>query len=287
MVILRNNLLVAFERVVTLGTVHAAAADLKLTQVAVTKRIKALEAGLKATLFLRSRRGMSLTDEGKALLQYCKSIQGAEGELLGKISGANREDISLTIVGPTSFVSRRLPACCRPLYQKHPFLRLHLRSDDHSNLIELVRRGEADFAIVPPSQVPNEMQSKMLKSDRYLLLASPKWKDRPLSDILEQERIIDFYESDSTTLNYLRQFGLNDRARRSRLFVNENDALVDYLKAGIGYGTLTESVARPYLDSGELIALNKGKAIEDPLALVWYARSKEMAYFEDIVRSIK
>jgi DNA-binding transcriptional LysR family regulator len=54
----------AFLATVELGTVHAAAEKMGLTQTAVTQRIKALEADLGLTLFLRSRRGMALTEDG-------------------------------------------------------------------------------------------------------------------------------------------------------------------------------------------------------------------------------
>jgi DNA-binding transcriptional LysR family regulator len=73
MLILTNPLLEAFEAVVRLGTTHAAAQELRITQTAITQRIKALEEGLSLTLFLRSRRGMSITDEGKALRNFAAS----------------------------------------------------------------------------------------------------------------------------------------------------------------------------------------------------------------------
>lgn len=68
---------------------------------------------------------------------------------------------------------------------------------------------------------------------------------------------------------------------------NENEALIQYFRSGVGFGTLTESVAKPYLESGELARLNKGQAMEDPLALVWYARARQIAYFKEIVQAIK
>lgn len=287
MVSLKNDLLVAFEKVATLGTVHAAAEDLHLTQAAVTKRIRLLEANLGISLFLRSRRGMFLTEEGKAVLQFNKQISEAEGHLLASLKGSERPEIALTVIGPTTFVSTRLQQSCKDLYARFPFLLLHLRSDDHSNLVETVRRGEADLAIVNPSLVPKEMESKVLKPDRFFLVASPKWKSRVLTDILNTERIIDFYESDQTTLNYLKKFNLDKNIGRSRLFVNENEALIHYFIAGIGFGTLAESIAQKYFDSGELIRLNGGKVFEDTLALIWYARSRKMQYFDELVRSIK
>lgn len=287
MVVLKNPLLLAFERVADLQTVHAAAADLGLTQAAVTKRLRLLESDLGITLFLRSRRGMSLTEEGKALLQFCKTSNEAEGQLLSKLKGRSMMEVSLTIAGPTSAISSRINKDCLPLYSKHPYLRLHFKSEDHANLIEMIRQGKADLAIVAPNLVPNEMDSKMLKPDRYLLVGSAKWQGRPLSEILEQERIIDFYESDTTTLTYLRKFGLEKSKRPDRLYVNENTALIRMFAHGIGFGTLTEDIAKPFIESGELIKLNRGQVLEDPLALTWYPRHEKSDYFHEIIRSIK
>jgi DNA-binding transcriptional LysR family regulator len=69
--------------------------------------------------------------------------------------------------------------------------------------------------------------------------------------------------------------------------VNENEALIRMFMAGIGYGTLTEDIAKPFLDSGELIKLNRGQVLEEPLALVWYSRHEKVDYFSDLIRSIK
>jgi LysR family transcriptional regulator (chromosome initiation inhibitor) len=286
MTILRNALLVAFERVCALGTTHAAARELKLTQTGVTQRIKSLERELGLTLFLRSRRGMQVTEEGRALLQLCRAGRELEGQFLSQVSGSGRRDVSLTLAGPTSALSTRVATAVVPVYQRNPFLRLHLLCDDHSDLIASLRRGEADLAVVAPALVPLEMDSKLLKPDRYLLVACPKWKGRRLQDIVEQERVIDFYESDRTTARYLTEFSLG-RPARERIFVNENEALVRLFAAGVGFGTLTESVARPHLESGSLIALNKGQALEDALALAWFPRPRKMAYFEDLVRAVR
>lgn len=287
MVVLKNPLLIAFERVAELKTVHAAATDVGLTQAALTKRLRLLEAELEVTLFLRSRRGMTLTEEGKALLQFCKTSNEAEGQLLSKLKGASKMQVSLTIAGPTSAISSRINKDCLSLYSKYPYLRLHFQSEDHANLIEMIRLGKADLAVVSPNIVPNEMDSKLLKPDRYLLVASAKWQGKPLAEILENERIIDFYESDQTTFNYLRKFGLENSKKPDRLFVNENSALIRMFSAGVGYGTLTEDIAKPFLESGELIKLNRGQVFEDPLALAWYQRHEKSDYFRDITRSIK
>ena len=286
MIILRNPVLLAFEAVHEQGTTHAAAKALGLTQTGITQRIKTLEGELGITLFLRSRRGMKITPEGRALLQLCREARELEAHFLGEIAGDQRREVELTLAGPTSALSTRVASDVLPLYLKHPFLRLHLRSEDNADLVAQVKRGEADLVIVTPSEIPHEMEGKNLRPDRYLLVGSSRWKGRRLNDILGTERVIDYYEKDLTTARYLEHFSLGKPAR-ARLYANENEALVRLFSAGAGFGTLTESVAKPHLESGELITLNKGLALEDPLALAWYPRTRRTPYFDDVIKAIR
>lgn len=282
-----RDLLKAFEKTVECGTVHAAAKELSLTQTAVTQRLKLLEEDIGASLFTRSRKGMVLTAEGSLLLQYAQELKSLDGKFRAKIFGESRESVHLTVVGPTSVISTRIARSCEKLYFKYPFLNLHLQSGDQADRVELVKSGKAELAIVAPQLVPNELTGKKLQPDRYLLVASAKWKSRKLADILKKERIVDFSQTDETTFDYLKQFGFECGSGRPRLFVNENEALIHFFKTGIGFGVLTEEIARPHIESGKLIALNRGSALEDPLALVWYPREQMPDYLTDIISAIR
>lgn len=276
----------AFLAVVRQGTVHGAAEDLRLTQTGVTQRVRSLEKELETTLFLRSRKGMTLTKEGEALLRYCQGAEDLEGMAMSQITRAGTDKpIHVTLVGPTSVMTARITGLCSPLYARWPQLYLHFLICDLPDRISLVRSGQATLAIVPPAQVPNEMDSKKLKPDKYVLVASPKWKGRRLSEILEQERVIDFSDSDPTTQNYLRSFQL--KAVRPRLFVNNNEAIIWLFKKGVGFGTLTQEIARSHLDTGTLITLNGGAVMEDPLALAWYPRPQMPGYLQEIIQAVK
>jgi len=231
--ILKNDLLQAFEAIIRSGTVHGAGASLGLTQTAITQRIKALETGLGVTLFLRSRKGMTLTEEGQTLLQYTKASNELLSAYSARLMGEEEPTVALTLIGPTNALSTRIADNLVPIYKKYPSLLLHLRSDDRANRIELLKSGQADLIIVPPDDVPNELDSK------------------------------------------------------PRLFVNENETLIRLFAEGVGFGTLTEDVAKPHLASGDLILLNKGQTLEDPLALAWYPRPQRPRYFDDLIHGIK
>ncbi len=278
----------AFIAIVRQGTVHGAAKDLHLTQTGVTQRIRAIEKELGTTLFLRSRKGMKLTQEGEALFRYCKGAEDLEGETLSQILGAATDrPIYITAVGPTSVMTARIADQCASLYSEWPNLYLNFVISDSVDRLNMIRSGQASLAIVPPEQVPNEMDSKRLKPDKYILVGSPKWKGRRLSDLLEHERVIDFDESDHTTLNYLKKFDLVSQLKKPRLFVNNNEAIIKYFSRGIGFGTLTQEIAKPLLDAGDLTVLNGGAVMEDPLALVWYPRPEMPPYFKAIINSIR
>lgn len=278
----------AFVSIVRNHTVHGAAKELKLTQTGVTQRIRALESQLGVTLFTRSRRGMMLTQEGEALNRYCMGAGDLEGLALNQILGAGRSSaIRVNISGPTSIMTSRIVPSCISLYEKFPALFLNFEMNDSETRVSQLRQGLAHLVIIPPEQVANEMDSKMLKADQYVLVGSPKWKNRKIAEIVKNERMIDFYESDQTTFKYLKKFSLFQDSIHDRLFANNNDAIVRLFSAGVGYGTLTLEVALPHVERGEIIVLNSRMTLEDSQALAWYPRPKVPAYFKAVIDSIK
>lgn len=231
---------------------------------------------------------MKLTQEGEALLRYCKGAEDLEGQVLSQIIGAgNEKPAYVTVVGPTSVITARVVDQCSGLYTAWPNLYLNFIISDSVDRLGLVRSGQASIAIISPEQVPNEMDSKTIKPDKYILVATPRWRGRRMAEILEKERVIDFNESDQTTLNYLKKFDLVSLLGKPRLFVNNNEAIIKLFRSGAGFGTLTQEIAKPYLESGDLIALNGGALMEDPLAIAWYPRPEMPGYFKAIVGLIK
>jgi LysR family transcriptional regulator (chromosome initiation inhibitor) len=278
----------AFIAITKCQTVQGASKELAITQTGVTQRIRALERQLSATLFTRSRRGMMLTHEGHALLRYCQAARDLEGEALAQIqAGGIRSQVRVTITGPTSIMSSRISEQTLATLEKYPEVLLTLKVSDLESRIDDLRSGHAQFAVVSHESVAREMDSKILKAEKYVLVGTKKWKGRKTLDIIKDERVIDFDLTDQTTHHYLRKFKLETSARQERHFVNNNDSLIKFLSAGLGYGVLTAEVAKPWLDSGELIVLNGGATMENPLALAWYPRSEMQGYFQEIIRSIR
>lgn len=277
----------AFMAIVKHKTVHGAASAIHLTQTAVTQRIRSLEKQLKITLFVRTRRGMLLTQEGEALLRYCQAAKALEGEALAYIQKTGTEtEIELTISAPTSIMRARIVPACLPIMQSFPNLLMHFDVDDGEDRHEKLRAGLADLVILRKEHVRPEMQHKMLLPEEYVLVGSAKWKGRRLKEIIQNERIIDFDQTDTVTFDYLKHYDLLDIAKHSRYFVNRTENLALMVAAGIGYTTLAKEFAKPYVDKHELIILNQAKTLNISLMLAWFDRPEPPTYFSAVVKSI-
>lgn len=277
----------AFMAIVKHKTVHGAASAIHLTQTAVTQRIRSLEKQLKVTLFVRSRRGMVLTQEGEALLRYCQAAKSLEGEALAQIQKTGTEtEVELTISAPTSIMRARIVPSCLSIMQSFPNLLMHFDVDDGEDRHEKLRAGLADLVILREEHLRPEMEYKNLHPEEYVLVGSAKWKGRRLKEIIQNERIIDFDQDDTVTFDYLKEYDLFDEAQHSRYFVNRTENLALMVSAGIGYTTLAKEFAKPYVKNHELIILNHEKTLNIPLVLAWFDRPEPPTYFSAVVEAI-
>ncbi|KTD74955.1 LysR family transcriptional regulator [Legionella waltersii] len=265
-------------------SMHAAAKAIHLTQTAVTQRIRTLETRLQTTLFIRTHHGVLLTSEGEALLRYCYATQELEGHALANINGAGVEaTVRLSISGPTSIMTSRIIPKCRTLMRKYPNLLLSFDINDSPQRINSLQTGASHFVIIEPQYVFKEMQIKPIKAEQYVLVGPSSWKNRDLKEILQAERIIDFDESDTMTLNYLKHYDLLKHIRPERHFVNINESLLGLFIEGYGFGVLSTELCQPYLDQNQLSVLNSGQSYENALVLAWYMRNEPPSYFADVI----
>lgn len=274
----------AFWAVVQKGTVQEASQILGITQTGVTQRIRSLEKQLQTTVFIRSRKGMKLTTEGESLLQYVKVSIENEGMALSKIQKAAFEhNIEIGISGPSSILRSRVIPNLLALKTKLPKIRFRFDLSDGSGNQEKLKNGHCDLAILEHHHVTKEMDSRILKAERYKLYVPKIWKKRKLTEIVENEAIIDFDAADRMTFQYLEKYRLKNKIQADRHYANNTDALMSMIEQGLGYSVLSEEFAKK---NGEIYDISPDQHLDYKIALAWYYRPEMPEYFKAIVKAL-
>lgn len=242
-----------------LGNITAAAKRLYLTQPSVTKHIQKLEEQLGCKLFVRTKRGVSLSSEGQLLMARvgpaCRMIIAAERELHSLHS---LESGSVSIVSTEmSFKSYVLPAT-ESFTRKHPGIKIKFASALNESMVKMLRTGQVDIAIMhEPFQRAEDMTVEVIdQMDEYMVCGSR------FAELTERENspaeLIKYpfvsMPQGSSTMEYLRRyfdrFGLTFDPD---IELTTIELMVQAIESGLGIGILPERVARPKIEDGSIL----------------------------------
>lgn len=178
------TLLRAFVTVARLGNLTRAAAQLHLTQPAVSLQIKNLQETLGVALFARTAHGLVLTRDGQALLPHAERALAAAGDV-ERAAAALRQEVRGrlrigTILDPNFL---RLGGFLKQLVETYPQIEPALRHGMSGWVAEQVRAGELDvgYYIGQPAEegMPEGLfRAATLTRFQYRVLAPAGWKDR-------------------------------------------------------------------------------------------------------------
>jgi DNA-binding transcriptional LysR family regulator len=205
----------AFSEVARLGNLSRAAKTLSVTQPALTARLQGLERELGADLFVRSPRGMSLTDAGRALLPYAQRAmaQVLEGQKAVEDlrSGKTGE---LFIAAAPAVSTYVLPSVLKAFQTSHPHVRMGVRTGHTEEVLEMVLRRDVDLGVGRPIQHP-DVELIPVFDDELVLVVSRHHpfakRDRIRLQELAEERLILFDRASSyyeLTSSLIRQAGV-------------------------------------------------------------------------------
>src|SRR5947199_1377162 len=163
-----------FIAVATFGGFHRAAETLRLSQPAVSARIKALEESLGSTLFTRSHTGLTLSEAGRILKPYAEQLlrtaslaRQAVHELKPSSGGP------LQIAAALSISVYFLPDVLKHFQRAHPKVAISIHPGHSKEVLEMVLRGEAEIGLARSLHHP-EVETISLRDDPLLLVAHPK-----------------------------------------------------------------------------------------------------------------
>jgi len=137
----------SFVSVVKTGSITETARQLGRSQPAISLQIQKLEEMTNKTLFRHEGRRQVLTDEGDMVLSYAKSILRLHDELLSRLASPDIEG-HVVLGTPDLYAAFALPAILNRFRKAFPRVQVELRCALSTPLVQLVRRGEVDLALV-------------------------------------------------------------------------------------------------------------------------------------------
>lgn len=130
-------------------SVSRAAAELHISQSAVTSAIRELETELGAALFERNPRGVSLTTQGHQFLLHARRILGAMTEAGQSLKAVAQQDQGRLTIGVTTLVAGYyLSEALGRFRRAFPAVQIEVKEDEQPYLEHQIVNGEVDVGIL-------------------------------------------------------------------------------------------------------------------------------------------
>ncbi len=254
------NLLHIFCSVVSNGSFAAAANALSMSPSSISKAISRLEADLECTLFHRSTRKLSLSEQGKAYYRTATQI-------LNELSECE-EQLKYHSQSPSGTLKLNLPVSYGRIYilpliakfqRRYPDIDIHLSFDD--NYLDLVDGGY-DLSIRSGTLTDKNHYTRKLSPIDFLTCASPAYLARrglPQSlNELQQHPWISFrfkqtgrilpihYQSNAEIISFNPQQGC---------IVDDGEAMAQLCSDQLGLTQIPHFIAKPWIERGDLVSL--------------------------------
>ncbi len=235
--------------------------ELFISQPAISQAIKKLETELGGTLFLRSNKGMELTEEGKMFYSYIKDalelINNAEAEFTS-FKDLDKGEVKIGI--STTLTKLVLMDTIKEFHKNYPNIDIKITNELTSNLIENLKRGKLDFVIYNESDIKEiGIELKVIKKLKEGFIYNPYfYKDdiKSIKDIINYPLILQKNESNSRKRldNYCLSNGI---ILKPKMEVVSQDLILEFTNAGLGIGyTLVDLAKIKYPELKEL-SINK------------------------------
>ncbi len=259
-----------FYTVANHGNITKASEELNISQPAISKSIKNLEDQLGGQLFVRTKRGVILTEEGKEFYNYIKQaieyITSAENKFTDLI---NLETGCIKIGIGVTLTKEFLLPYLETFHELYPKIDIQIMTNMTSDLLPKLRNGLIDLIILNLNDrsYGNDIDVIKCKKIHDCFVVNNSYKD-----LLNQE--LSMKDLDNYPL-ILQAKGSNTRefldnvARENHIVLKPNIELASYslvvsfAKIGLGIGYATKEYIKDEIKNKELYELKMKEKIPE------------------------
>lgn len=249
------------------GSFDLAAADLGITQSAVSQRLRALEERA-GTLLIRRGSPSVATGAGLRLIRHFDEMVLLEHQLADELPGVQAGAVSLRIaVNADSLATWVMPALVQV-----PGVLFDLVIDDQDFSQDWLRRGEVVAAVTAHAGPLQGCDTLPLGALRYRATASPGYMAQwfpggVTASALSRAPALTYSDKDRLQAQWVAARGFDDGTLFSRHRIASTHGFVDACLLGLGWGLNPEPLVAPHLAAGRLVELVAQSPLD--VALHW------------------
>ena len=255
-----------FREVAEAGNISLAAENLYLSQSAVSQSVKQLEQQLGTRLFLRSPRGVTLTEDGRLLFEYVRSAMGLLETGEDKLQQSRTLQAGTLVIGASDTVtSQFLLQHLDAFHRRYPNIHIRIISGRSYKVLGLLRAGRVDIAFASAPGDADDLEHIPCFETHSCFVVAP---DYPcdFTRAYTTEEIAAFplilLEKKASSRTYLEKYFLQSGVRLTpEIELGARSLLVDLAKIGFGVAGVTREFVQGELAAGEIRELSTAFSI--------------------------
>ncbi len=235
-----------FYMVAKKGSISKAAESLYISQPAVTWHIKNLENELQTTLFIRTKKGTSLTEEGKIFLDYVEKGMSCFENGRNALTNLKKLNSGIIRIGASTTVSKYvLLPYLETFHEKYPNIDIRIVNTLTEDLLKELRNGNLDLLVLNlPMNETKDLTIKKIMDVEDIFVGNQKFyqltKGKIALEDLNNYPLL-FQKSPSNTRKYLEEYLKENHVTLTpKMEIVSYNLIMDFIKCGFGIGYATK-----------------------------------------------